>query len=173
MDVGADHSGVSDVSDDRYVHAVKAAEALANGEGIEEGLGGMLMRAVAGVDDRRRQPVGQHLRRAGILVADDDHVGMHGHQVLRGVDQGLPFFHRGAGDGEVERVGRQALLGDLERDSRARRGLHEEVDDQLSAQRRNLFYRPFADFLEAFSGVENEGDFFGSECLDAEKVFAS
>ena len=44
-------------------------EALADGEGVEESLGRMLVRAVAGVDDRDvRQPVGQHLRRAGMFV---------------------------------------------------------------------------------------------------------
>jgi len=50
---------VSDVADDRHVDAGQPAEALADGEGVEESLGRMFVRSVAGVDDRnvrRRSP---------------------------------------------------------------------------------------------------------------------
>src|SRR4051795_9282450 len=72
------------------MHPRQASEALADGEGVEKSLRRMFVRAVAGIDDRNiRQPVGQHLRRAGMLGADDDHVRMHCHQVLRRIDERL------------------------------------------------------------------------------------
>ena len=171
MNVRTHDARVGDVADDRDVDIGETAEALADGEGIEESLGGMFMRAVAGIDDRRRQPFGEHLRRAGMFVADDDHVGRHRHQVFRGVDQRLAFLDGGSRRREVECVGGKPLLRDLERDAGARRRLHEEIDDELSAERGNFLDGTLADFFEAFGGVEDEIDLFGRKRLDAEEVF--
>src|SRR5712692_1445461 len=106
-----------------------------------------------------------------MLVPDHDHVGGHGHQILGGIDQRLPFFHRGSRCREIERVGGKTFLRDLERDARARRCFHEEVDDQLPAKGRHFLHRPLAHFLESLGRVEDEHDFFGRKLLDAEEVF--
>ena len=87
MDVRAHHAAVLDVAEDRDAQAVEAALVAADREGIEQRLRRMLVRAVAGVDDSRREPLRQHVRRAGAGVADDDQVRRHGLEVQRRVDQ--------------------------------------------------------------------------------------
>ena len=61
---------------------------------------------------------------------------------MRGVGQRLALQHARRGDGDVQRVGAQPLLRDLERGARARARLVEQVDDGLAAQRRHLLDRP-------------------------------
>ena len=61
-------------------------------------------------------------------VAHDEHVGVHRHQVVDGVEQRLALAGRRRADVEVDHVGRQPLGGDLERRARARRVLEEQVE---------------------------------------------
>ena len=76
---------------------------------------------------------------------------------LRAVSTSVsPLRHARARRRDVHRVGREALLGELERDARARRRLEEQVDDRRAAQRRHLLDRPLADLLERLGGVENQ-----------------
>ena len=72
--------------------------------------------------------------------------------------------------GDVERVGAQPLLGDLERRPRPRARLEEQVDDRPAAQRRHLLDRPRADLLHRLGGVEHEHDLLGRQVRDAEQV---
>ena len=73
-------------------------------------------------------------------------------------------------DGDVHRVGREALLGELERDARARRRLEEQVHDRRAAQRRDLLDRPLADLLERLRGVEDEANLIAREVLETEQI---
>ena len=118
----------------------------------------MLVRAVAGVDDVGADALAEELGGARGLVADDDHVDPHRLEVARRVDQRLALAtptSRAAATFTVS--AREALLGELEGDARARRRLEEEVDDRLAAQRRHLLDRPLGDFLERLGGVEDRG----------------
>ena len=72
----------------------KPALLLAQGEGVEQGLGGMLVGAVARVDDGGAAVPGQEVRRPRGLVPDHDHVGVHGLEVLGGVEEGLALGRR-------------------------------------------------------------------------------
>ena len=56
-----------------------------------------------------------------------DHVGRHRVQVARGVEQRLALGRRRGRAGDVDRVGREPLGGDLERGARARRRLEERL----------------------------------------------
>ena len=99
---------------------LEAAEALANREGVEERLRRMLVRAVAGVDDRGRQPLGEHLRRAGMLVADDDHVRAHRHQVLGGVDERFALSRRDEPEAEKLSVSAERRFSAISNETRVR-----------------------------------------------------
>ena len=50
--VRARHAAVRDVADDRHAQPFELRSAIQNGAGVEQRLRGMLVRAVAGVDDR-------------------------------------------------------------------------------------------------------------------------
>ena len=76
---------------DRQV--VGAAEFLADGEQVEQGLGRVLARAVAGVDERLAQVLGGRGRGARFRVAQHDHVGVT-FERAHGVGQRLALGHR-------------------------------------------------------------------------------
>ncbi len=67
------------------------------------------MRAIARINDRAGDFLREKLHRAGVLVADDDEVGMHRVQRHRRVDQRLSLLHRRGGDRHVHHIGTEAL----------------------------------------------------------------
>ena len=113
-------------------------EVASQREEVEEGLGRVLVAAVAGVDDGGVDPRRDPVRRAGAAVAYDHRVDAHRLDRANGVEEALTLPDRGARRGERHRVGRQALGGGLERQAGARRVLVEERHDRLPAQRRDL-----------------------------------
>ena len=145
--VGAGDPAVQHVADDRDPAAVEVARAVAqvpaHRERVEQRLGGVLVGAVAGVDDRAADPagVGQPVRRAGGGVADHDGVGAHRLEGQRGVLEALALGDARALGREVDDVGRQPLGGGLEGDPGAGGVLEEEVDHGAAAQGRQLLDR--------------------------------
>ena len=129
----------------------------AHGEGVQQRLGGVLVGAVAGVDDGGVDPVGggQPVRCAGGPVADDDGVGAHGGQRLGGVLEGLALGDRGALGGEVDDVGGEPLGGGLEGDPGAGGVLEEEVDHGAAAQGGELLDLAVPDGRHLLGGVED------------------
>jgi hypothetical protein len=72
---------------------LEPALVAADGQRIEQGLGRVLMRAVAGVDDRRVDLLAQQGGGAGLGVADHQQVAMHGVERGGGVEQRLALVH--------------------------------------------------------------------------------
>jgi hypothetical protein len=66
-------------------------------------------------------------------MPDDEHVGVHRHQVVDGVEQRFTLGGRGHADVQVDHVGGKAFGGDLERRPRARAVFEEEVEHRLAA----------------------------------------
>jgi hypothetical protein len=73
---------------------------------------------------------------------------------------------------DAERVGAEALLGNLERRARAGARLEEQVHDRLAAQRGHLLDGARAHFLHRLGGVEDERDLLRREVGDAQQVLA-
>ena len=65
MHVGAGHAAVRDIADDGHAQTLERVAAIQNGQRVEQRLRGMLVRAVAGVDDGNGQVPRQKMRRAG------------------------------------------------------------------------------------------------------------
>ena len=142
----------------------------ADREGVEQRLRGVLVRPVAGVHDGAREVPREKVRRARARVADHDGVRRHRHEVPSRVEERLAL-----GDGrpdrrERDRVGREAPLGDLEREPRPRGVLEEQVRDELSAQRRDLLDRALVDLAHGLGGVEDEADVVLGDPVDVEEV---
>src|ERR1051325_1746971 len=169
-DVAPGHPAVQHVAAERDLESLDPPEAVAQRQQVEQPLGGVLVHPVAGVDDVGADPLPQELRRAARAVADHDHVDPHRLEIAGGVHQGLAIGHRGAASGDVDGVGAQALLGELERDPGPGGGLEEEIDDGLAAERRHLLDGALADFLERLGGVEDEPDLPGGERLEADQI---
>jgi len=114
----------------------------------------------------------EEVRGARTLVANDDRVRRHRHEVLPGVEERLALRDRRARRREGDRVGRKPALGDLEREARARGVLEEEVRDELSAERRDLLDGALVDLAHRLGRVEDEPDVVLGDRLDVEKVFS-
>ena len=169
-DVRARHARVQDVADDPDAQAVEAAQALAQGVDVEQRLSGVLVLAVAGVDDRRRRPLRDERGRPRPRGADDDGVGLVGVQGQDGVLQRLALLHARPAGREVHDVGAQALGRELEGRARARRGLVEEVQDGAPAQGRDLLDLAVGDLGERGRPVADALDRGAIEILDGEQV---
>jgi hypothetical protein len=134
---------------------------VADGVHVEQALRRMGVSSVAGIDHMHvvspeaAQVVGDQVRRAAGRVPDDEHVGVHGDQIVDRVEQGLALGGRGAGDVEVDDVRGQALGGDLEGGARARRVLEKDVEDALAAQQGHLLDVAIGHLEKARRGVED------------------
>jgi len=99
------------------------------------------------------QAGGQQVRRAGAAVAQHR---CRAHRLeLRACRAGLALAHAAAGGGDVHRVGREALLGDLEGDAGAGAGLEEEVDQPSCRAAPDLLDLAGGDLLHRGCGVED------------------
>ena len=143
---------------------------LADGQRVEQRLRRVLVRAVAGVDHRAADLLAQELHRARRRVAHDDHVRPHRVERRRRVDQRLALGHRRGAHRHVHDLRAEPLAGDLERALGAGRGLEEEVDLGLAAQRRQRLPLLPADRDHRLGAVEQIEDFVGVEVGDGEQV---
>ena len=73
------------IADNGYPQPLGRCPAVQNGARIEQRLGGMLVRAVARVDDRRGQVASQKMRRPRGGVPHHDRVGTHDRQRIERV----------------------------------------------------------------------------------------
>ena len=159
---------MQDVADDRDLQSFDSSFVFTNRERVEQRLRRMLVRAVAGVDDRRRTHAREMLRRAGHRMTNDDAIGRHRFEVSRGVEQSLAFGDAGGRDADVHGVGRQAFGGDFERSSRSGRRFEEEIDDGAPAECRDFFDLAFGNVAKRFGGIEQVRDFCRLELANAE-----
>ena len=137
QDVGAgDAANAATSPQIATVRRAMLALVTADRQRIEQGLGRMLVRAVAGIDDRAGDLLREQCDGAGGMVAHDQQVGLHGVQRHRRIDQRFALLHRGVADRHVHDVGAEPLAGEFEGGLRPRRGLEEQVDLRASLQHR-------------------------------------
>ena len=82
------------VAHETDLEAFDLAMLVTNREEIEQRLGGMLVLAVSGVDDVRRDPIAEELGGPGRGMADHHHVDPHRLEVARRVHQRLALRDR-------------------------------------------------------------------------------
>ncbi len=171
-DIGPRDAAKKDVANDRDLQAGDRALLRADGVKIEQRLGRMLVRAIASVDDARREPLRQELRRAGGTVPDHDDVGVVRFQDLGRVLERFALGQAGGGRGDVDDIRAQADRRDLERGAGARARFDEEIHQRFPAQGRHLLDLARADFLERIRRIEKERDLLRGKFADAEQILA-
>ena len=168
--VRAQDAAVQQVTDDRQLQAADAALVIPDRQRIEECLRGMLMHAVARVDDPRATAPGQQLTGTGRGVAQHDHVGSHRLQAQRRIHQRLALHDARRRGRNTQRVGAQSLLRDFERHPSPRARLKEHIDDGLAPERRYLLDWPGPDLLHHFRRIEDKHDFLRRQVGDAQQM---
>ena len=94
--------------------SVEKGESLFERVAVKQCLGGVLVLAVAGVDDGGAGPSGEQGGRAGVGRADDDGIGAVGRERRDGVPQRLPLLDARTARDEVQHVGGEPLRRQLE-----------------------------------------------------------
>ena len=171
-DVGAGDAAEKNVAQDDDLAALQRAEMLGHRERVEQGLRGMFVGAIAGIDDRNIEEPAEVKRRSGGGVAQHDHVGLERLDVLRGVAQGLALGGAGGGGVEGDDIGAEPLGRHLERHARAGARFQEEIDDRLAAQRGHLLDAALQDLLEGGGGRVDLVDLGSAQLLDGNEVSA-
>jgi hypothetical protein len=97
---------MKDITDYGHLEPGQVALSLADGEYVEECLGGMFVSAVTGIDDRALGYVGQQARGTGRGMANDYGIGRHRGQVAGRIDQGLTLRQARALGRYVDGIGR-------------------------------------------------------------------
>ena len=163
---------VQQVADQQNAATGQFTHGLAHGESVEQGLGGMRVVAVAGVDHGGRGMARDEGGHAGRGVAHDHVIDLHRLHGIDRVEDGLAFGHARLGDGQIGHVGRKAFGRDFEGGAGAGGRFEKKVEHRLAAQGGDFFDRAVEEVFERTCGVEEEDDFLGCEALDIEQVLA-
>ena len=120
-----------------------------DGSKIEQRLRGVLVHAVAGVEDGKARVLFEEPGSAGGVVAQDDGFGTERAESEAGVLQGLAFFDAGGQAGNERRVGAEAFGRQFEAGAGARGGLVKEqgntaLDKNAVARERILTFKTVA-----------------------------
>ena len=139
MNIRASDAAVENVAENRDVPAFEAAFAIADGERVEQGLRGMLVRAIARIEHGNFEALGDEFGRAGGSVANHDAVGAHGFDGADRVDQRFALFQARGFRLKRHRIGAESRGGGGEADARARGRLEKSDGDRLAAQSGQFF----------------------------------
>ncbi len=161
---------MQDVAADRNRQPLDAALVAANGQRIEQRLSWVLVRAVAGVDDRAIDLAGEQMHRARLGMADDDNVRPHGIERDGGVDQRFALLHARRLHRHVHHVGAEPLAGKLEGGLRPGGGFEEEIDERAPAQGRALLLDLAGNLDRALRAVQKNQNVLGGKSLDTEQM---
>ena len=167
----AGHPRMQDIAADRHHEPLDAPFVAADGQRVEQRLGRVLVRPVAGIDHRAVDLLGEELDRTRRVMAHHQDVRVHGVERHRGVDQGLALAHGRGVDRHVHHVGAEPLAGQLERRLGAGRGLEEQVDLGAAAQRGAFLLDLTVEVDEFLAEVEEAGDLLVRKPFDKHLIF--
>src|SRR6516162_5103834 len=155
VNIAARYPAMSNVADQAYREVLQSALELANGEDVEQTLSGMLVRAVAGINDTALQMFGQKMWCAGRRVPDHHDVDAHGLDVLGSVDECFSLAQAGAAGREIKGVGAEPPRRQAKAGSRPGGRLEEQVDHDLAAQSGAFLAAALAQVDKILGRVEN------------------
>src|ERR1700728_460789 len=135
VNIRAGHAAVENVTEDGDVPALELAFAVADGEGVEQGLRGMLVRAIAGVEHGNLQALGDEFGRTGRCVANHDSIGAHGFERADRVDERFALFEAGGFGLQGHGVRAETRGRGGEADACARGGFKKRDGDSFATQR--------------------------------------
>ena len=163
---------MKDVANYRDVQPIDAPLVFANRQGIQQRLGWMFMRSVAGVNDGRVAHSRQVMWRARHRMPDHNTIGRHGFEVACRIEKRFSFGNTRGRHTNIHCVSGKSLGGNLKRSSRAGGGFKEEINDRPPAKRRHFLYFAARDIAKSLSRVEQMSDFFCRQFANSQQMFA-
>ena len=145
----------------------EAAAPVTNRERVEQSLGGMLVHAVTGVDDRNIEVAGNECGGARRAVAHRDAIRLHGIERAHRVQQGFALLEARGLRLQIHRIGAQTRSGRCKTDARTSGRLEKRQRYRLAAQRSQFLERVALKFLERFGFVQQKGDLLGGKRFSA------
>ena len=146
------------------------ALAAADGQRVEQRLGRMLVAAVAGVDDRAVDLLGEQLTAPEFGMAHHQHVGMHGVEGHRRVDQRLALLDR-AGRRRMLMTSAPSRLPASSNEVRVRVEFSKkQVDERAAAQQVALLVGAAVQVDIGVGEIEEGGDLLPGESFDAQQM---
>ena len=137
---------------------------------VQQGLGGVLMSAVTGIDHRRTDILTEQMGRAGKRVAQDDNIRVHGRDIAGRINQGFALGRGAGGGGDVKGIRAHPLGRDLKREAGTGGRLEKKIDDGIAAQGGNLFYRAGGNLFEGLRRIQDVINIIGREVFHVEDV---
>ncbi len=160
-----DGAAVFQVANEGNLKVLKRALCLADAVEVKHALGGVLVGAVARVDDRHFRYLGSEAGRALDGVAHDDKVGIAGYHG-DGVGERFAFLYtRSSGAAEADDVATQQLDGSLKAQAGAGGRLEEQRGDDAPVQQ--VLMRVF---LKVLGDVEDMADFLRCVVADGNQA---
>ena len=170
VDVRTRDPTVQNIADDRDTSALERSQSRSQGGRIEQGLRGVLVTTITGIDDRNVQPLVEMPCTAGSRRAHHDHLGAHGRQILRGIKQGFALARTRSPAGQSHRTMTEPMHGGFKAPSSPGRILHEQKTDHggngLDRSRPGL---SVDERKKPFGLIENGGDVISAKAAKAKK----
>ena len=133
MDVGARNAAEKNISENGDLSSFEGSEFLLHREGVEEGLGGVFVGAVARVYDRNIDDLAQVEWGACATVTNDDEIDVERLDNECGVSQAFTLHEAACSFFDEGDVSTEAFRGDFKGNSGPRARFNEEVQNGFAA----------------------------------------
>ena len=171
-DIRASHPAVEDIPQNRHIQPIHPTLLFPDRENIQQPLGRMLMRSVAGIQHMRPQKTRQEMRRPTGTVPQNDDVSIERLKIPSGILERFPLLQRTGFRREIDDIGTEAQSRQFKTNPRTGARFDKEIDDRLAAQSRHLLDRPFSNGLELTGRIQHVNNLLRRETLQIEQVFA-
>ena len=131
---GTGNTAVINVPDNRDLKPLERFLVSEDGEPVQQGLRGMFVHPVSGVDDGYIEMARHQVRGPGGRMTDDDGIGTDGAKRVGGIEQRLALLNAGSRRLNQRGDRAQRLGGNFERSAGAGGRLVEKQDDALAAK---------------------------------------
>jgi hypothetical protein len=149
---------VGDISKNKQGLPGKIGPDLVESEAVQEGLGGMGVPSIPGIDHMAGKVLGQEMGGSAHSVPDDQEIRMHGLQGQGRILEVFPFLQAASALGQGKGVCGQPLGGHVKGGFGPGAGFGKKKNHTLSLESGGFFDRPFSHFSEPLAKLKDGMD---------------
>ena len=163
QDIGPRNTRMGNVAADCNIQTMQASLVAANGQSIKQGLSGMLVATVTGIQNCAIDLFAQKLDRTTVSMTDNKGIWVHGVQSHRRINKGFTLFDRTGAHRHIDDICTKAFSGQFERRQRSGRVLVKKINNCRTRQNVTGFVSGAVFFRIVLCAVQNKGDFPGGQ----------